>query len=61
MEYARTQQKTTNRDKLRSTNKSHAQPGKHSLHGTIKAKGTGEVIIGATVSVTGYSTRNGKQ
>ena len=47
--------KTTNQDKLRSTNKSHAQPGKHSLHGTIKAKGTGEVIIGATVSVTGYS------
>jgi hypothetical protein len=33
--------------------KSHLQPGKHSLHGTIKAKGTGEVIIGATISVTG--------
>jgi hypothetical protein len=33
--------------------KSHSQPGKYSLHGTIKAKGTGEVIIGATVSVTG--------
>ena len=47
--------KTTNQDKLRSTNKSHSQPGKHSLHGTIKAKGTGEVIIGATVSVTGHS------
>ena len=48
--------KTTNQNKLRSTNRSHSQPGKHSLHGTIKAKGTGEVIIGATVSVTGYST-----
>src|SRR5436190_812498 len=33
--------------------KSHLEPGKHSLHGTIKAKGTGEVIIGATISVTG--------
>jgi len=48
--------KTTNQNKPRSTNRSHSQPGKHSLHGTIKAKGTGEVIIGATVSVTGYST-----
>ena len=48
--------RTTDQNKLRSTNKSHSQPGKHSLHGTIKAKGTGEVIIGATVSVTGYST-----
>ena len=48
--------KTTNQNKLRSTNRSHSQPGKHSLHGTIKAKGTGEVIIGATVSVTGNST-----
>jgi len=48
--------KTTAQNKLRSTNKSHSQPEKHSLHGTIKAKGTGEVIIGATVSVTGYST-----
>ena len=47
--------KTTNQNKLRSTTKSHSQPEKHSLHGTIKAKGTGEVIIGATVSVTGYS------
>jgi hypothetical protein len=47
--------KTTNQNKPRSTNKSHSQPEKHSLHGTIKAKGTGEVIIGATVSVTGYS------
>ena len=47
--------KTTNQGKLRSTNRSHSQPGKYSLHGTIKAKGTGEVIIGATVSVTGFS------
>ena len=47
--------KTTNQNKFRSTNRSHSQPQKHSLHGTIKAKGTGEVIIGATVSVTGYS------
>ena len=45
--------KTIDQEKLRSTNKSHSQPGKHSLHGTIKARGTGEVIIGATVSVTG--------
>jgi len=37
------------------TNRSHSQL-KYSLHGTIKAKGTGEVIIGASVSVTGYSS-----
>lgn len=47
--------KTTNQGKLKSTNRSHSQPGKYSLHGTIKAKGTGEVLIGATVSVTGFS------
>ena len=54
MEFARTQQKLIIRINMRSANKSHSQPGKHSLHGTIKAKGTGEVIIGATVSVTGH-------
>ncbi len=48
--------KTNNQDKLRSSNRSHSQPGKYSLHGTIKAKETGEVIIGATVSVTGHAT-----
>jgi hypothetical protein len=47
--------KTINQDKLKSTDRSHSQPEKHSLHGTIKAKRTGEVIIGATVSVIGNS------
>jgi len=41
--------------KTRQVNKSHSQAGRYSLHGTIKIKGTGEIIIGATVSVTGYS------
>jgi len=41
--------------KTRQSNRLHSQ-SKYSLHGTIKAKGTGEVIIGATVSVIGNST-----
>jgi hypothetical protein len=35
---------------------SHSQAEKYSLHGTIKAKETGEVIIGASISVAGSST-----
>src|SRR5262245_22587439 len=38
------------------SSRSNSQPGKHSLHGTIKTKGSGEIIIGATVSVIGNST-----
>jgi hypothetical protein len=41
--------------KTRQLNRLHS-PSKYSVHGTIKAKGTGEVIIGATVSVIGNST-----
>ena len=48
-------QDTTKTDQNRlKASRSHS-PAKYSVHGTIKAKGTGEVVIGATVSVTGYS------
>ncbi len=43
--------KTTDQNKPKPSNRVSF----HSLHGTIKAKETGEVIIGASVSVTGYS------
>ena len=42
--------------KASQSNKSHFQPEKYSVHGTIKAKGTGEVIIGATIFLVGGST-----
>jgi len=48
--------KTTGGDRTRSTSRSHVQPAKYSLHGTIKAKGTGEVVIGASVSAAGSFT-----
>ncbi|HEV8505328.1 MAG TPA: TonB-dependent receptor [Chitinophagaceae bacterium] len=41
--------------KASQSNKSHFQPEKYSVHGTIKAKGTGEVIIGATIFLVGGS------
>lgn len=39
--------------KTKQPNRSHSQQAKFSLHGIIKSKGSGEVIIGATVSVVG--------
>ena len=47
-------QDSTNTPK--QTNRSHSQAGKYSLHGTVKTKGTGEVIIGASVSVAANSS-----
>ncbi len=47
--------RAVDQNKLKA-NRPHSQQGKYSLHGAIKAKGTGEIIIGATVSVAGYST-----
>jgi len=47
--------KAATTDQLKAANKFHSLREKYSVHGTIKSKVTGEIIIGGTVSITGSS------